>query len=65
VADSALVVAAVSGYAEIARALEHVAAWIDKELAAGTPPKWVAQEAAGADREIAELARLADRGEVL
>jgi len=65
VADSALVVAAVSAYFEIAAALESVARWIDDQLAGGSPPKWVAQEAAGADREIAGLARLADRGEVL
>jgi hypothetical protein len=50
----------VSGYTEIARALEHVAAWIDKELAAGTPPKWVARQASAADREIAAMAREAD-----
>jgi hypothetical protein len=51
----------VSALSEIAAALESVAAWIDTQLAHGTPPKWVAQQAAGADREIAALARGGDR----
>ena len=60
-ADCALVVAAVSGYSEIAAALESVARWIDDQLTAGSPPKWIAHQAAKADRELAALAREADR----
>lgn len=42
--------------------LEALAAWIDDEISAGTPAKWVAQEAANAARNIAGTARLADDG---
>jgi hypothetical protein len=41
----------------VAASLEALAAWVDGELAAGQPPKWVAQHASAAARHIAADAR--------
>jgi hypothetical protein len=48
----------VTGYQEIAHLLYELEAWIFGELAAGVPPKWVAQRAGDAVWEIAGQARL-------
>ena len=41
----------------LAARLEAVAGWVDGELAAGQPERWVAAQAAIAAREIAATAR--------
>jgi hypothetical protein len=47
----------VSRYGEIAAALEGLAGWADDKLAAGAPPKWIAQQQLLAVRHVAGLAR--------
>lgn len=41
--------------------LDALADWIDDELASGTPPKWVAQQAANAVRHVAGQIRAVRR----
>jgi hypothetical protein len=41
----------------VAAALEEAATWIDNQIAAGVPPKWVAGQASGALRWIAAQER--------
>lgn len=44
----------------LAARCEALAAWVDGELAAGQPDRWVAQQAAAAAREVAAAARAED-----
>lgn len=45
----------------LAARLEDLAWWVENEVAAGAPPRWVTEQAAIAAREIAATARADDK----